>query len=98
MTTLTTPSARDRVSILDLKFSTEDVLNEKKDMMLRMSSLLKSVTYQSVAEEPVIIYAQGTSSCVKITDVVDSVEEDRVNLKGGISIPIKSILKIEISL
>jgi hypothetical protein len=98
MTSLKARSARDRVSIREIKFSKEDVLNDKKDMAFRLSSLLKSVTYLAIANEPVTIYAQGVSSCVKIIDIVDSVQENFVQLRSGMSIPMKSILKIETSL
>lgn len=95
MTSLTARSARDRVSIREFLYCKSDVLDDKQQKVMRLSSLLKAVTYQSIADQPVTIYAQGVSSCIKVFDVVSSVDEDHVRLKSGVVIPIAAIIKID---
>jgi|GEM_PF-5601791 len=98
MKALTAHSTDDRDCIREFEFSPEDVLEEKNDKILRLSSLLKSVACQAIAGEPVEVYAQGQSSCLKILDVVEAVDEDLVHFKGGYIIPMKAIVKIKTSL
>jgi uncharacterized protein (UPF0248 family) len=79
-----------------MKFYQEDVLKEASSRKLRMYDLEKALSLGNLYRQKVtIVYALRNGDLQQVQTTVWSVGEQYVILKGGITIPVHSILKVE---
>jgi uncharacterized protein (UPF0248 family) len=79
-----------------MKFYKEDVLKEMSSRKIRMYDLEKALSLGNLYRQKVtIVYALRNGDLQQVQTTVWSVGEQYVILKGGITIPVHSILKVE---
>jgi hypothetical protein len=83
-------------NIGQLKFYKEDVLLDINSRKLRMYDLEKALSLGNLYRQKVtIVYRLRTGELQQVETTVWSVGEQYVILKGGVTIPVRSVLKIE---
>lgn len=85
----------DKNSIKDLKFEDNDVL-DKNDAIERMDNLQKAAMLGNAIKHKVRIFFKDQQSNKHVETTVWHADEKYISLKGGITLPVKSIYKIEI--
>ncbi len=78
-------------------FSELDVLEDNEAKNRRMKEILLSLRLGVLFRKKVTIFFKDFRRHLKISDLIIKKKEDKILLKGGGFIPIKSIYKIEIS-
>lgn len=76
-------------------FSDHEVLRSDRDRILRMASLLKASTLESIHPTEVLITVGGHHEMHMIRARVMATGDERVVLDGGLSIPIHCIYSVD---
>lgn len=82
--------------IVSLKFNNEEVLASKQDQENRSEVLKKARVLGNLYKQKVIICFKDNVNTKHTLATVWHADEEHVSLKGGATIPVKRILKIEI--
>lgn len=78
-------------------FSEVDVLADNESKNKRMKEILLSLRLGLLLRKRVTIFFKDFTNNLKISDLIIKKKEDKIMLKGGGFIPIRSIYKIEVS-
>lgn len=82
-----------------LKFTEEDVFKTRREQELRMHSLNKALYLGNVLKNKVRIYFKDSLKRIIFIDTtIWGVTKEDVILKKGVTLPIKSVLEIDLSI
>jgi hypothetical protein len=81
--------------ISKMVFSEHEVLMSDRDRILRMASLLKASTLESIHPTEVILTICAKHETTKIRARIMATGDERVVLDGGFSIPIHCIYEVD---
>lgn len=83
-------------AIRDMIFGTDDVANNEEKQALRKYNLRKALALGNLYKRKVLIYFRSVDGMLRrIETTVWAVGEEYISLKAGVSLPIKSVEKIE---
>lgn len=82
--------------IKDLRFSIEELLPTKEERANRNILLQKAMSLGNLSKQKVIICFKDTESAKHTIGTVWYADENHVSLKGGATIPVQCIYKVEI--
>lgn len=81
--------------ISKLNFIDHEVLRTERDRIMRMASILRATTLESIHPTEVIITLEARHQVAKVRTRVMATGDERIMLDGGITIPIHCIRSIE---
>jgi hypothetical protein len=81
--------------ISKMVFSEHEVLKSDRERILRMASLLKASTLESIHPTEVVLTLGAKHETAKIRARIMATGDERVVLDGGFSIPIHCIYTVE---
>lgn len=85
---------KEQVSLIN--FSKQEVLSDPHELKLRRADLYRSQTLGNLLQTKVnISFVSSDGQVYEVHTTVWAVGSDFVVLKGGITIPIRSVLKVE---
>ncbi len=85
----------DKTGIHHLKFAKEDVLKTEIDVSNRLEELSRAMKLGNSEKHKVKIFFKDRYSNKHVETTIWNLDPKHVTLKGGITIPVSSILKIE---
>jgi hypothetical protein len=86
----------DKEVIPNLTFAKSDVILEPENQKLRMADLYRSQTLGNLLQTKVkIIFEAADLQTYQVDTTVWAVGDTFISLKGGIFLPIKSIIKVD---
>lgn len=94
VTTEFQPIAKELIS--DLRFPTEEVLNEEELIKARRANLERAMTLGNLEHSKIRIYFEDSHGCHVVETTVWGVTDKRVILKQGVGIPIGRIHSVQI--
>lgn len=86
----------DKDAIKSLKFTEEDVLNSEEETNKRKINLQKAMLMGNSIKHKVKIFFKDQQSCKYVETTVWHADARHISLKGGITIPVHSIYKVEL--
>ena len=96
MKALDTTRYTDKSEIINIIFSNKEVLNTSEDHLNLGLDLAKALSLGNLHKQHVLItFKNDKSEILKTIVTVWAVTEKYVILKGGVSLPIKSIVKVD---
>ncbi len=86
----------EKEQVVNLGFSKKEVLSDPDERKKRMADLYRSQTLGNLLQATVkLTFEASNSQIYQVQTTVWSVGADFISLKGGITLPINSILKVE---
>ncbi|MDF1673203.1 MAG: hypothetical protein P1U41_06835 [Vicingaceae bacterium] len=86
----------DKELIEHLKFPSEDIIDCKNEKKERETQLKKSVRLGNHYKQKVKIYFKDFNLNLCVETTIWHVGQKYINLKGGVSLPVRRIYKVEI--
>lgn len=86
----------DKSELFGISFSNEEVLDSSQKQLERSINLMKSLTLGNIYKQHVkISFKNKEGNLLKTIATIWAVTEAYIILKGGLNIPIKSVLEID---
>jgi hypothetical protein len=93
--TITIGTPEDHYEIINhIKAPNEDVLKSFPQRIRRNAQLLKAATTESFPGQEVILTIEDSQTCSRVQTQVIATGNDRVLLRGGISVPLACIHEV----